>query len=102
MRTRFDGKEIAVTATFGIAVDVPSHKRENEQPRHLVEHAERAMDRQKELGVNRHRELNQSETLLGVWLGDHDQGAAETPYFSKAPTSWMTDLGVRAPRSRSE
>ena len=53
MRTRFDGKEIAVTATFGIAVDVPSHKRENEQPRHLVEHAERAMDRQKELGVNR-------------------------------------------------
>src|SRR5438270_523139 len=45
--------EIAVTATFGIAVDVPSHKRENEQPRHLVEHAERAMDRQKELGVNR-------------------------------------------------
>ncbi len=53
MRTRFDGKEIAVTATFGIAVDVPSHKRENEQPRHLVEHAERAMERQKELGVNR-------------------------------------------------
>jgi hypothetical protein len=32
---------------------VPSHKRENEQPRHLVEHAERAMERQKELGVNR-------------------------------------------------
>src|SRR5229473_1243341 len=53
MRTRFDGKEIAVTATFGIAVDVPSHKRENEQPRHLVEHAERALERQKELGVNR-------------------------------------------------
>jgi len=53
MRIKFDGKEIAVTATFGIAVDVPSHKRENEQPRHLVEHAERAMERQKELGVNR-------------------------------------------------
>src|SRR5216684_1646282 len=50
---RVGGDEIAVTATFGIAVDVPSHKRENEQPRHLVEHAERAMERQKELGVNR-------------------------------------------------
>ncbi|HKC61553.1 MAG TPA: GGDEF domain-containing protein [Myxococcales bacterium] len=53
MRTHFEGKEIAVTATFGIAVDAPSHKRENEQPRHLVDHAERAMERQKELGINR-------------------------------------------------
>src|SRR3989442_8040191 len=53
MRTHFEGKEIAVTATFGIAVDVPSHTSAKEQPRHLVEHAERAMERQKELGVNR-------------------------------------------------
>src|SRR5207248_7633799 len=27
---------------------------------------------------------------------------AETPYFSRAPTSWMTDFGVRAPRSKAE
>jgi diguanylate cyclase (GGDEF)-like protein len=53
LRTHFDGKEIAVTATFGIAVDIPAHAREGEQPRDLLERAEQALDRQKELGVNR-------------------------------------------------
>ena len=53
LRTHFDGKEIAVTATFGIAVDIPAHAREGEQPRDLIERAEQALDRQKELGVNR-------------------------------------------------
>ena len=53
LRTHYDGKEIAVTATFGIAVDIPEKAREGEQPRDLIERAERALDRQKELGVNR-------------------------------------------------
>jgi two-component system cell cycle response regulator len=53
LRTPYDGREIAVTATFGIAVDIPAQAREGEQPRDLVERAERALDRQKELGVNR-------------------------------------------------
>ena len=53
LRTDFDGKEIAVTGTFGIAVDVPESAREVEQPRDLVDRCERALDRQKELGINR-------------------------------------------------
>ncbi|HYZ89998.1 MAG TPA: GGDEF domain-containing protein [Myxococcales bacterium] len=53
LRTHFDGKEIAVTATFGLAVDVPERAREVDQPRELVERCERALDRQKELGINR-------------------------------------------------
>jgi diguanylate cyclase (GGDEF)-like protein len=53
LRTHFDGKEIAVTATFGIAVDVPESAREVAQPRDLVDRCEQALDRQKELGVNR-------------------------------------------------
>jgi diguanylate cyclase (GGDEF)-like protein len=53
LRTHYEGKEIAVTATFGIAVDIPAQAREGEQPRDLIERAERALDRQKELGVNR-------------------------------------------------
>jgi len=52
MRTRFDGKEIAVTASFGLAVDVQG-KRDGMQPRELVERAERALERGKEMGVNR-------------------------------------------------
>ena len=53
LRTHFEGKEIAVTATFGLAVDVPESTSEVEQPRDLVDRCERALDRQKELGVNR-------------------------------------------------
>ena len=53
LRTHFDGKEIAVTATFGIAVDAPERARDGDQPRELVDRCERALDRQKELGVNR-------------------------------------------------
>ena len=53
LRTHFDGKEIAVTATLGIAVDLPERAREADQPRDLVERCERALDRQKELGINR-------------------------------------------------
>jgi two-component system cell cycle response regulator len=53
MRTRLEAKEIAVTATFGIAVDVPENVRDGEQPRLLVERAEQALDRLKELGINR-------------------------------------------------
>jgi diguanylate cyclase (GGDEF)-like protein len=53
MRTQFADKEVAVTATFGIAVDVLGPGREGAQPRDLMEVAERALDRLKELGVNR-------------------------------------------------
>jgi diguanylate cyclase len=53
LRTHFDGKEIAVTATFGIAVDVPERTSEVEEPRDLVDRCERALDRQKQLGINR-------------------------------------------------
>jgi diguanylate cyclase (GGDEF)-like protein len=53
MRTPFDGKEIAVTITAGIAMDFPEHAREGDQPRDLMGRAELALDRLKELGVNR-------------------------------------------------
>ena len=53
LRTMWDGKEIAVTATLGIAVDSPESAPEGDQPRDLVARAERALDRLKELGVNR-------------------------------------------------
>ena len=52
MRTRFEGNEIAVTASFGMAVDVQG-KRDGMQPRELVERAENALERGKEMGVNR-------------------------------------------------
>ena len=52
LRTQVGGDEIAVTATLGIAVDVPG-AREGAQPRDLVSGAERALERVKELGVNR-------------------------------------------------
>ena len=53
LRTQFEGKEIAVTATLGIAVDSAENAPADEQPRDLVARAERAMERLKELGVNR-------------------------------------------------
>jgi diguanylate cyclase (GGDEF)-like protein len=52
MRTQFGGHEIAVTATLGLAVDVPE-AREGSKPRDLVAGAERALERVKELGINR-------------------------------------------------
>jgi two-component system cell cycle response regulator len=53
MRTPFEGKEIAVTATVGIAVALPDRAREGEEPRDLVESAERILERLRQLGVNR-------------------------------------------------
>ena len=53
LRTKHEGKEIAVTATFGIAVASAEHTREGEEPRDLVARAERVLERLKELGVNR-------------------------------------------------
>jgi diguanylate cyclase (GGDEF)-like protein len=52
MRTSFGGHEIAVTATIGLAVDVPE-AREGGKARDLVAGAERALERVKELGINR-------------------------------------------------
>jgi two-component system cell cycle response regulator len=52
MRTSFGGHEIAVTATIGLAVDVPE-PREGAKARDLIAGAERALERVKELGVNR-------------------------------------------------
>ncbi|HZX94591.1 MAG TPA: GGDEF domain-containing protein [Myxococcales bacterium] len=52
LRTRFGSREIAVTATVGIAVDVPE-PRSSGKTRDLVASAERALERVKEHGVNR-------------------------------------------------
>jgi diguanylate cyclase (GGDEF)-like protein len=53
MRAMFEGKEMAVTVSVGIATDLPEHAREGDQPRDLMGRAERALERLKELGVNR-------------------------------------------------
>ena len=53
LRTKHEGREIAVTATFGIAVESSGQSREGEEPRDLVARAERVLERLKELGVNR-------------------------------------------------
>ena len=53
LRSEFEGKQIAVTATLGIAVSGPGQAREGEEPHDVVDSAERALDRVKELGVNR-------------------------------------------------
>ncbi len=52
MRTSFGGHDIAVTATIGLAVDVPE-ARDGGKARDLVAGAERALERVKELGINR-------------------------------------------------
>ena len=53
LRARFEGKEISVTATLGIAVSLPEHLREGDEPQDLLESAERALERLKQLGTNR-------------------------------------------------
>jgi diguanylate cyclase (GGDEF)-like protein len=52
LRTQVGGEEIAVTATLGLAVDVPE-PREGSEASDLVAGAERALERIKELGTNR-------------------------------------------------
>ena len=52
-RATMNREAAALLATFGLAVDVPESTSEVEQPRDLVDRCERALDRQKELGVNR-------------------------------------------------
>jgi GGDEF domain-containing protein len=53
MHTPFEGKEIAITATVGIAVALPDLAREGEEPRDLVDSAERILERLRQLGTNR-------------------------------------------------
>jgi diguanylate cyclase (GGDEF)-like protein len=53
MRTPFEGQEITVTATVGIAVALPDRAREGEEPQDLVDSAERILERLRQLGTNR-------------------------------------------------